>query len=247
MSFQKICRFFIKSLFPWDWVFWSVYREKGQNLLLLLLAASVAGIVAALLQLKTELHGLVMKFTREEVRSILQFVLLSLVILPVVPDQTYGPYGFFNPYNIWLMVVLIVGISLSGYIFYKFLGEKAGMFLSGIIGGILSSTATTFSHSKAARGDDQSFTYSGMIILIAWATLYPRVFFELAVTSPQFSSIRIPLLLMTFFSILPLLWIWRRSKARITPSTFPPNPSELRTAFIFALMYSVVLFASSYA
>jgi uncharacterized membrane protein (DUF4010 family) len=114
----------------------------------ILVAASIAGIVASLLHLKTELHSLATKFTKDEIRSILQFVLLTMVILPVIPNRTYGPYDFFNPYNVWLMVVLIVGISLIGFIIYKFFGEKAGVFLSGLLGGIISSTATTFTYSK---------------------------------------------------------------------------------------------------
>jgi uncharacterized membrane protein (DUF4010 family) len=211
-----------------------------------LLAASIAGIIAVLLHLKTELHSLALKFSRDEIRSILQFVLLTLVILPVIPNKSYGPYDFFNPYNVWLMVVLIVGISLTGYIFYKFLGKRAGVFLTGFFGGVLSSTATTFSYSKASKNSNDSIVYAGLIILIAWATLYGRVLLELAVTSPQFSSIRIPLLIMTIFAVLPLLWIWRRSKGVVSQEHLPGNPSELRTAFIFALLYSAVLLASSF-
>ena len=102
----------------------------------ILLAASIAGIVAVILHLKSELHRLATRFTRDEIRSILQFILLTLVILPVIPDKAYGPYDFFNPYNVWLMVVLIVGISLVGFIIYKFFGDRAGVFLSGLLGGI---------------------------------------------------------------------------------------------------------------
>lgn len=216
----------------------------------ILLAASVAGIVAAILHLKSELHSLATKFTRNEIRSVLQFVLLTLVILPVIPNKAFGPYDFFNPYNVWLMVVLIVGISLTGFIIYKFLGGKAGVFLSGLLGGILSSTATTFSYSKKSKENNNSTLYLGMIILIAWATLYGRVFLELAVTSPTFGSIRLPLLIMAIFSILPLIWTWKMSKDIMTQpephNEMTANPSELKTAVSFALMYSVVLLASSF-
>ena len=216
----------------------------------ILVAASIAGIVASLLHLKTELHSLATKFTKDEIRSILQFVLITLVILPVIPDRAYGPYDFFNPYNVWLMVVLIVGISLVGYIIYKFVGGKAGVFLSGLLGGILSSTATTFAFSKKSKLNNNSMFYLGMIILIAWATLYARVFLELAVTSPQFCSIRIPLVIMSIFSILPLIWTWRKAKGQVIQTEphaqFETNPSELKMAISFALMYSLVLLASSF-
>lgn len=216
----------------------------------ILLAASIAGIVASLLHLKTELHSLAAKFTRDEIRSILQFVLLTLVILPVIPDRSFGPYHFFNPYNVWLMVVLIVGISLIGFILYKFLGQKAGVFLSGLLGGILSSTATTFSFSKKSKSLNNYF-YIGMIILIAWITLYARVFFELMIASPGFSSIRLPLGIMAICSILPVIWTWRRGKLKISEEEsrngFASNPSELKLAISFALIYSLVLLASSFA
>lgn len=212
-----------------------------------LLAASVAGIVAIILHLKTELHGIVSRFNREEIRSILQFVLLTLVILPVIPNKAYGPFDFFNPYNVWLMVVLIVGIGLVGYLMHKYFGDKAGVFLCGLFGGLLSSTATTLSYSKKSiEGVKDSTGFSAIVILIAWATLYWRVFLELAITSPDFNSIRIPLIFMSITSIIPLLWTLRKNKASFSYSQIPPNPSELRTALIFALMYAGVLLASSF-
>src|SRR6185295_442002 len=90
------------------------------------LAIAVTGTVAVLLHLKPELHALAAKMGEGDFKAIMQFVLISLVILPVLPDQHYGPYQVLNPFKIWLMVVLIVGISLSGYIIYKWAGPKAG-------------------------------------------------------------------------------------------------------------------------
>ncbi|MBK7963048.1 MAG: MgtC/SapB family protein [Bdellovibrionales bacterium] len=88
------------------------------------MSATLAGILAVILQAKIELHGLAARFTEKEIKAVMQFVLISLVILPIVPNQSYGPLDVLNPHNIWLMVILIVAISLAGYIIYKFLGEK---------------------------------------------------------------------------------------------------------------------------
>jgi uncharacterized membrane protein (DUF4010 family) len=89
-----------------------------------------------------------------------------------------------------------------------------------------------------------------MIILIAWATLYGRVFLELAVTAPNFSSIRIPLGILAISSIVPIIWTWRIARSHVTQTEshaqFDTNPSELKMAVSFALMYSVVLLASSF-
>ncbi|HKX27711.1 MAG TPA: MgtC/SapB family protein, partial [Blastocatellia bacterium] len=90
-------------------------------------AIAVGGGAAVLLHYKGQLHEAVARLSSTDLKAIMQFALISLVILPVLPNRTYGPYSVLNPRNIWLMVVLIVGISLSGYIAYKFLGAKAGL------------------------------------------------------------------------------------------------------------------------
>ncbi len=130
-------------------------------------AMAVGGGVAVLLQFKPELHGLARKLGDDDLRAIMQFVLITCIILPVLPNRNYGPGGVFhldaaaaaaldvlNPREIWLMVVLIVGLSLGGYISYKFFGRNAGILLGGILGGAVSSTATTVSYARGARDDD---------------------------------------------------------------------------------------------
>lgn len=212
----------------------------------ILFASTVAGLLAILLHFKGEIHGVVRKITPDEIKSIIQFVLITLVILPLVPNKAYGPYGFLNPYNVWMMVILIVGIGLSGYLTSKFVGHKSGAALSGLFGGLLSSTATTFSYSKMKVFNHESSRFTSKVILIAWATLYVRVFFELLVTAPSFTSIRIPLIIMLISGILPVLF--KKKEQGPNGATAGPkiNPAELKTALLFALMYSFVLLASSF-
>ena len=90
-----------------------------------------------------------------------------MVILPILPNRSYGPYDVLNPRQIWLMVVLIVGIGLGGYIAYKFFGQKTGLFLAGALGGIISSTATTVSYSKRAAKKELADTPTAIVILLA--------------------------------------------------------------------------------
>jgi len=123
-------------------------------------AIALGGAVAVLLQFKGELHGIARKLGEDDLRAIMQFVLISCIILPVLPDKTYGPYAVINPRNIWLMIVLIVGLSLSGYIAYKFFGSKVGVVLSGILGGLISSTATTVSSTSMAWRRVAAFPYT---------------------------------------------------------------------------------------
>jgi len=93
------------------------------------------GVVATLLHLKPQMHRFVDRMTAKDLRGVIQLTLIGLVILPVLPDETYGPYDVLNPHRIWLMVVLIVGISLAAYASYRVAGARAGSVLGGILGG----------------------------------------------------------------------------------------------------------------
>jgi uncharacterized membrane protein (DUF4010 family) len=210
-----------------------------------LLAASIAGILAVVLQVKLELHTFASRLDKNEIRSIMQFVLIVLVIFPIIPDQSFGPYNALNPQNIWMMVVLIVGISLIGYIIHKFFGNKAGVLLNGFLGGLVSSTATTITCSKSAKKSEATIPYNVLVILMAWATLYCRVFFELVVTAPGFSKPYIPLFIMTLVSLILILFLWRQNRYS-TGVEIHSNPTELKTAISFAIMYALILLGTKY-
>jgi uncharacterized membrane protein (DUF4010 family) len=114
-----------------------VYLAKGSPLV----AAALDDAVAALLQFKPELHSIAFRLGENDMRTMIQFAVFSCVILPVFPDEQRGPLRIFNPFDLWLMVVLIVGISLAGYIAYKSSGNSAGVMAGGLLGGAISSTA----------------------------------------------------------------------------------------------------------
>lgn len=214
------------------------------------LAVTVGGLVAVLLHAKGTLHGLVRKIGLEDIKVVMQFVLLSLVILPVLPDQAYGPYQVLNPRDIWLMVVLIVGISMSGYFAYKFFGQKAGTLLGGILGGMISSTATTVSYARRSKESDGASTLAAVVILIASAVAFVRMLVEMAVVAPDKIRELAPplgavLLLMLF--IIGGLFLWSRKKESENALPDQGNPAQLKSALVFAGLYGLVLLASAAA
>ncbi len=211
------------------------------------MAAAVAGGIAVILQAKPELHRLAEKFSAQEIKAIMQFVLITLVILPLVPNETYGPFAVVNPHEVWLMVVLIVGISLTGYIIYKFFGEQAGILLGGILGGIISSTATTVSYARRSREQPYLNSNNAILITIAWSTLYLRVMVEVAIAAPGFNDIWLPVGILLVLSAVIALWMWRHRSIQKAQLPEQGNPSEFKTAFVFAALYSVVVFAVAFA
>lgn len=210
------------------------------------LAAALGGIVAITLQAKGELHGIASRFNRRELKAIMQFVLVALVLFPLMPDRAFGPYDVLNPHDIWRMVLLIVGISLAGYIVYKFWGEKAGVLLGGVLGGLISSTATTLSYVRS-KSHGKGMPASALVITIAWATMYPRMFLEVLVAAPGFRAAWLPLGLLFVVSVISLAWMWRLHPDRHKGMPIQQNPTELKTAFTFAALYAVILLAVAFA
>lgn len=208
------------------------------------IAIAIGGGAAVLLQFKNQMHAVVAKLGEDDVKAIMQFALISLVILPVLPNQTYDAFAVLNPRQIWLMVVLIVGISLGGYIVYIFFGKKAGIVLGGILGGLISSTATTASYSRRTKTAPGSSVTAAIIIIIASAVVFLRVILEIAVISVSFFTqavLPITLMLMLFIALALGLWFWGKRQASEMPTQ--ENPSELKTALLFGLIYALVLFA----
>src|SRR5690606_25519792 len=136
------------------------------------LGVVLAGAIALLLHVKRELHAFAGRLDDRDVRAIMQFVLLSLVILPVVPSDPLGPWGVLVPRDVWLMVVLVVGINLGGYLLYRFVGERVGLLLGGVLGGLVSSTATTASYARRTRSGEGLAPLAALVILIASAIVY---------------------------------------------------------------------------
>lgn len=200
--------------------------------------------VAVLLQFKPELHRVAQKLGDEDLKAIMQFVLITCIILPVLPNQTYGPLEVFNPFETWLLVVLIVGINLGGYIAYKFLGQSAGILLGGVLGGAISSTATTLSYARRARGQLSSAPAAAAVILIASGVVFVRIALLAAVGTEQFIQTSLPpFLILAALAIGPALAAWYCVRRQPSQPPEHENPSQLKSAIFFGAMYVLVLFA----
>jgi uncharacterized membrane protein (DUF4010 family) len=199
--------------------------------------------IAVLLHFKGQLHGIAARLG-EDSKSIMQFALISMVILPILPNRTFGPYEVLNPRQIWLMVVLIVGIGLGGYIAYKFFGAKAGLLLAGLLGGTISSTATTVSYSKRAAKHEVDVTPSAIVILLASTVSCALAIVEIAIVAPGFlltAFLPLSIVVMTLAAFSLGLWFLHRYDGLAMPTQ--NNPSELRIGIYFAVLYALILFA----
>lgn len=207
-------------------------------------AVTLGGTVAVLLHLKPQMHSLAKRIGDEDFRAIMQFVLITLVILPVLPNRAFGPYQVLNPYKIWLMVVLIVGISLAGYVAYKLLGERVGALVGGVLGGLISSTATTVSYSRTARQTPDTAALAALVIAIASTVVFARVLILIGATAPTFLKELAPPLgaMLVALSIGVGLMILAIRPTR-SSMLAQGNPTQLRSAIAFGILFSVVLLA----
>ena len=212
------------------------------------LAVTLAILTTALLYFKPELRDVTHNLTRLDLVSILQFAVLSFVILPILPNQDYGPYKALNPYQIWWMVVLISGLSLAGYAALRVAGQKHGTLLTGLFGGIASSTATTLAFSRHGRDSPQLAGMAALVILLANWVVLVRLSILVAVLAP--GLLRPMLTLLGGGALAGLLMIylaWRRLDSQNgAPELEMKNPTEIRAALSFGLLYAVVLFAAAW-
>lgn len=206
-------------------------------------ALVVTGCVYVLLHAKAPLRKFVTSLGAKDLTAIAQLVLVSLVILPILPDQTFGPYDVLNPRNIWWMVMLVVSMSLAAYVAYKLVGDAVGVLVSGVLGGLISSTATTVSHSRLARGSS-SVDAACAVIVIASTVLYARILFLIGVTGPSFlRDAAFPISTIAAVSIALAVFAWLRARGKKGAAPDQRNPANLVSALIFGAIYAVVLLA----
>ncbi len=206
------------------------------------LAAGVG--VAVLLYAKEGLHGFAGRLGEKDMRAIMLFAAITFIILPVLPDRTFGPLSVLNPHNVWLMVVLVVGISLAGYVAFKIFGAHAGTVLSGILGGLISSTATTATYARRAAESPESCRPALLVITIAGAVLFCRVLTEVSLIAPDFfDQAAPPLLIMLGTAATLALGLWFATRSQAGHLAEPENPTQLKSALLFAAMYAAVTIA----
>jgi len=208
-------------------------------------AVVVAATTMVLVGLKQPLHAWTRHFTNEDVRGMLQFVAITGVILPLVPDRDLGPYGAFNPYTTWLMVVLISGLGFLGYLAMRSLGASAGILVTSLFGGLASSTATTLAFSRRSKDDPALSEHYAMAVVVACCVMLARVAVVVGVLNLDLARALIgPFALMALPGALFGAWLWFKRQPGVSVVTAPQigNPLNLRIAIKFALLYAAIGF-----
>jgi len=200
--------------------------------------------VLILLATKGKLHAWSKRMTEEDVRMALQFIAVSGVILPLVPDRAMGPFGSLNPHSIWLMVVFVSAVAFAGYVAVRQFGAGLGIALTGVVGGLASSTATTLAMSRQSlQRPEFSGEYATGINLACTVMLW-RVALLVGVVAPDaFMILWPPLLLMSLPGTADgLIQMFSRSaRAPVEGGAHYSNPLGLRVALQFAALYALVV------
>ncbi len=211
--------------------------------------AVMLGIAATmLLYFKPELRGWSQNLSRRDLLSVLQFSVLALIILPLLPNQNYGPYGALNPHQIWWMVVLIAGVGLVGYAALRLVGQERGAAMLGLLGGLVSSTATTLSFSRHARANRALMPTAVTVIVLANLVVLVRLGVLAALLAPSVLTHLLPVLFggLVVGGLGALYGVRKLRPQGDPPALEMTNPTELRTALGFGLMYGVVLLAAAW-
>jgi uncharacterized membrane protein (DUF4010 family) len=214
-------------------------------------AAALGVAMTVLLALKLQTRMLVRNITQSDVYATLTFAVITLIILPVLPSRSYGPPPFdvLVPYKIWLMVVFISGISFLGYLLIKVVGARRGVGLTGLLGGLASSTAVTLSFAQRSRditGLERPFA---MAILLAWSVMFVRIMVEVAVINTAlFRIVWMPMTAALVVSAAYCVYLYRvQSTGKQEEQDRYKNPFELGPALTFGLIYAVILLAANTA
>jgi uncharacterized membrane protein (DUF4010 family) len=212
------------------------------------LATALAIVVTALLYFKPELESWSSALKREEQVSMLQFLVITFIVLPILPERGFGPYGALNPREIWLMVVLIAGVGVASYVAMRVAGERHGMLLTGLLGGLVSSTATTALYARRSNESPAMARASLVVVSLANLVVLVRVAVLSAVVAPEILSGLLPVLGAALAAGVGAVAFLLHRSARGEEFALPParNPAEIGMALRFGALYALVLLAAAW-
>ncbi len=217
---------------------------------LILLAALLGVTLMALLSLKPQFRMLAHAVTREDIYATLKFAVISIIVLPILPNRNFGPPPFdvFNPYKIWLMVVFISGISFVGYVMIKIVGAQRGIGLTGLLGGIASSTAVTLSFSQRSRTNPELARPFSLAIIVAWTVMFVRVWVVVfALNQALAYRLILPMTASLVAGLIYCGYLYLRQRTYEKEDLTFVNPFELGPAIKFGVLYTVILLVSTAA
>jgi uncharacterized membrane protein (DUF4010 family) len=209
-------------------------------------AAAAAVVIALLLGVKPELHGLLQRIRREELLATIRLLLISVVVLPVLPDRGFGPYAAFNPYRLWWMVVLVAAISYVGYVAARIAGERRGILAMALFGGLASSTAVALNLARLGRDKAVAPATMAAGTVTASAVMFPRALVIVAVLAPELAAPVAAALMPAAAVAFAGAWLWIRRKpddgtAVGAEGLATGNPLDLAAAIKFGALLAAIM------
>lgn len=210
-------------------------------------AAAGAVLAVLLLGFKPQLHSWVARLEEAEIHATLKLLLISVVMLPILPNRGYGPGNALNPYEVWWMVVLIASISYVGYFAVKVAGANKGILLTSLFAGLASSTALTLHLARLASRKSTNGSLLAAGILVANGTLFPRILVIVAAVHPTLvASLAAPMAVMALLVYGPSSVLWLRHTSDGNGEAVRlKNPLELKNALRFGVFLAVVMLAGN--
>ena len=209
-------------------------------------AAAAAVAVAIVLAMRESLHGWVANITRPELRSALVLLAMTVIALPIVPDAAIGPYGNVNPREIWIIAIVLAGVSFAGYVAVKYLGTTRGVLLAGAAGGLVSSTAVTITNARRAAAGTGATRILAAGVALASGVMFVRVCVIAAVVNASLVVLIAPTLLTAAFAAAAYAFVAVYWRGRDTPEAQEidfRNPFSFWSVVGFALLLALVLVA----
>lgn len=216
----------------------------------LVISLAITVIVVVMLSAKLRLKSFVGEITAEELYDFIRFVVIALLIFPFLPNETYGPYDVINPREVGWVIILTSGLGFVGYLMMKFLGPRRGILISGIVGGLISSTAVTWVFAKKSRENEDVSHNCAIAILAAssimsiralvWTFIFNRALFRAVV--PAITFVFVAAVCVTL-----ILYYRYRKREIIETNIRQGKPLDLPGALMFGIIYTVILLVVSYA
>lgn len=212
------------------------------------LAVMLGILTSAILTFKQPLHGLVSKIDTDDLYAGLKLLIASFIILPLLPNETIDPWQALNPYKLWLLVILISSMSLLGYVSVRWLGAAHGAVVTGISGGLASSTAVTLSFARSSKIESDPLAADNQAcgVLLAWLVMFIRVLVTISIVyQPLLAKLWLPFSAMAgATAIMSALYYWhgsRRYQAPQQSAVKVTNPFSLVAAIKFGALFAVIL------
>jgi len=209
----------------------------------LALASGIIAVSVLLLVEKSRLHALVGRLDDEELRAAARFGVMAIVVLPLLPEGPIGPFGGIRPRELWILVLFFTGLSFAGYLARRMFGAAQGYPLTGLIGGLISSTNVTFTFARLSRQERALSRPLAIGTIAACTMLYPRVLVAASVLNLAVARLLLPYLAAPFAAgtLVLAVW-WRKSPDSAGRSHRPANPLQLGPALQMAAIFQLVLF-----